>query len=73
MLKFKIGAKVMLTGSGEIHNRLINGQTINIRHFELTQGNFVKIYVKFFDEKAGLKAMRFSYLSKQISCSKTLN
>lgn len=71
MLEFKIGAIVMLTGSGEIQDRLINDQTINIRHLELAQGNFPKVYVKFFHEKASLNAVRFTYLSRQNSCYKT--
>ena len=61
----------MLTGSGEIQDRLINDQKINIRHAELAQGNFTKVYVKFFHEKASLNAMRFTYLSRQNSCCKT--
>ena len=61
----------MLTGSGEIQDRLINDQKINIRHAELAQGNFPKVYAKFFDEKASLNAMRFTYLSRQNSCCKT--
>ena len=54
LLKFKLNAKVIIQ---DIQYRLINGQTENIKHIELVQGSFHKVYVKFSDEQAGLKAM----------------
>ena len=59
--KVKIGAKVMLKVSIDIKDRLISGQTGFIGHVEYAQGIVFKVYVKFSDEKAGLKAMRSSY------------
>ena len=67
MLKLKIGAKVMLTVNIGIQDRLINGQTGNIRHIEFAEGTVHKVYVKFSDEQAGLKAMRSSYVGTQNS------
>ena len=57
----------MLTFNIDIQDRLINGQTGNISHIELAQGSACKIYVKFSDEQAGLKAMRSSCLVRQNS------
>ena len=65
VLKLKIGAKVMLTVNIDIQDRLINGQTGNIRHIEFAEGTVHKVYVKFSDEQAGLKAMRSSYVGRQ--------
>ena len=50
-----------------IEDRLINGQIGNIRHFEFAQGSVCKVYVKFSDKQACLKAMRSSYLGRQNS------
>ena len=47
LLKLKIGAKVMLTVNIDIQDRLINGQTGNIRHTELAQDTTHEVYVKF--------------------------
>ena len=58
LLMPKIGAKLMLTVNIDIQDHLINGQTGNISHIELAQGSACKIYVKFSDEQAGLKAIR---------------
>ena len=67
LLKLKIGAKVMLTVNLDIQYRLINGQTGNISHIKFAQDSVRKVYVKFSDEKAGLKAMRSFYLGIQNS------
>ena len=67
MLKLKIGAKVMLTVNVDIQDRLINGQTGNFKHNEFVQASIHKIYVRFSDEPAGLRAMRSSYLGEQNS------
>ena len=61
----KIGAKVMVTVNVDIKDRLINGQTENIKHIEFAQGSVQKVFVKFSDEQAGLKAIRSSYLDRQ--------
>ena len=55
----------MLTVNIDIQDRLINSQTGNISHTEFTQGSVCKIYVKFPDEQAGLKASRSSDLDRQ--------
>ena len=57
-LKLRIGAKVMLTVNIDIPHRLINGQTGIIRPIEFSQASAGKVYVKFSDEQAALKAMR---------------
>ena len=55
----------MLTVNLDMQDRLINGQTGNIRHIEFAQGSVWKVYINFFDEQAGLKAMRSSYLDRR--------
>ena len=67
LLKLKIGAKVMLTVNLDIQDHLINGQTGYISHIEFVQDSVQKVYVKFSDEQAGLKAMRSFYLGRQNS------
>ena len=67
LLKLKIGPKIMSTVDIGIQDRLINGQIVNIRYIEFAQGSAHKVYVKFFDEQACLKAIRSSYLGKQDS------
>ena len=59
-MKLKIGAKVMLTVNMDIQNRLINGQTRNIRHIEFAHAIARKVYVKFSNEYNGSKTMRSS-------------
>ena len=65
MLKLKTGPKVILTVNLDIQDRLINGQTGNIGHIEFAHGSVWKVYVRFSDEQADLKAMQSSYLGKQ--------
>ena len=65
MLKLKIGAKVMLRVNVDMQDRIINGQTRNISHIKFDQGIVRKTYVKFYDEKASLKAMKSSYLGRK--------
>ena len=67
LLNLKTGAKVMLTVNVDIQDRLINGQTGNFKHNEFVQASIHKIYVRFSDEQAGLRAMRSSYLGEQNS------
>ena len=45
----------MLTVDLDIQDRLINGQTGNISHIKFAQGSVWKVYIKLFDEQAGLK------------------
>ena len=56
---------MMLAVNLDIQDRLINVQTRNVRHIEFVQVSVQKKYIKFSDEKAGLKAMRSSYLGKK--------
>ena len=69
LLKFKIGNKDMLTVNNytvsQIIN-LINDKTRNIRPKEFFQCRVHKIYLKFSDEQAALKAIRSSYFGRQI-------
>ena len=55
----------MLLVNIDIRNRLINGQTGNIRQAEFPQGSVRKVYVNFSNEQTGLKPMRLSYLRRQ--------
>ena len=57
----------MLTVNIDIQDCLIDGQTGNINHIEFVQGSVCKVYVKFANEKTGLKAIRPSYLGRQDS------
>ena len=54
-----------MTVNVDIQDRLINGQTRNAKHTKFVQGSIHKVYVKFSDEQAGVKAMRSSYLGRQ--------
>ena len=64
LLQLKIGAKMMLKIILDIQDRLNNDKTGNISHIEFPQSIVRKVYVNFFDEQAGLKVMRSSYLSR---------
>ena len=66
-LELKIGAKVMLAVNVDTQDRLINGQTGNIEHTEFVQVTVHKVYVKFPDKQAGIRAMRSSYLGRHNS------
>ena len=50
----------MLTVNLDIQDCLTNGQTGNISQIEFAQISVQKLYVKFSDEQAGLKAVRSS-------------
>ena len=50
----------MLTVNLDIQDCLNNGQTGNISQIEFAQISVQKLYVKFSDEQAGLKAVRSS-------------
>ena len=54
----------MLAVNTDIQDRLINGQTGSIRDTEFAQGSVQKVYVKFSDERAGIKVMGSSYLGR---------
>ena len=79
LLKSKIGNKDMLTVNSytvsQIINLLINDETRNIRPKEFFQCKVHKIYLKFSDEQAALKAIRSSCFGRQIlgSFQKNLN
>ena len=60
--KLKIVAKIMVAVNIDMQDRLINGQTGNIRHIELDQGSTGKVSVKFSEVQAGLRAMKLHYL-----------
>ena len=55
----------MLTVNLDIQDRLINGQTENIRNIKFSQGCVKKVYIKFSDEQAGLKVTISSYLGRK--------
>ena len=57
LLELKVGAKVMLTGNINLDDHLINGQFGQIMAFQINNLQVTKIYIKFHDQKAGLKAM----------------
>ena len=60
LFKLNIGEKVMLSVNVGIQCRhAINGQAENVKHIEFVQGSIHKVYVKFSDEQAGLRAMRY--------------
>ena len=49
----------MLTVNLDIQDCLINEQTGSNSHIEFAQGSTQKVYVKFSDEEAGLKVMKY--------------
>ena len=57
LLELKVGAKIMLTCNINLDDRLINGQVEQIMAFQRNNLQVTKIYIKFHDQKAGLKAM----------------
>ena len=68
-LKLKIDARVMLTMNVDIEDRLINGQVGTVNHFRKNQHNQITIvYVKFDDEKAGVKKMNSDHFAKTNKC-----
>ena len=56
ILNVKLGARVMLTVNIDLQDRLINGQIGTILQVSYNGNKVNKIYVKFDDPKAGLKA-----------------
>ena len=62
-LELKIGAKVMVTCNIDIKDHQINGQIITVCHFMSNQ-HILRIYVKFDDLKAGIKASSHDNLGR---------
>lgn len=67
LLQLKIAAKVMITVNIHIQDRLINNETGNITNLKFVQGKVRKVFLKFTDEQADLKAMESFYLTIQNS------
>ena len=63
-LELKIGAKVILTCNIDIEDRLINGKIGTACHFMSNHQQVLRIYVKFDDLKAGIKASSHDNLGK---------
>ena len=57
----------MSTDNIDIEDRLINHKTGNIGHLEFARNTVCKLYKKFSNEQAGLKAIKLSYLGRQNS------
>ena len=67
ILKIKINARVMLTVNIDFHDRLVNGQLGTEMHIEGNSQGISKIYLKFDDTRAGLKAMNADIFGMQNS------
>ena len=63
-LELKIGAKVMVTCNIDIKDHQINGQIITVCHFMSNHQHILRIYVKFDDLKAGVKASSHDNLGR---------
>ena len=63
-LELKIGAKVMITCSIDIEDRLINGQISTVSHNMSNHQQVLRIYVKFDDLKAGIKVSSLDNLGR---------
>ena len=57
----------MLRVNADIKDHLIHSKTGNTSNIECTQVSIRKVYVKFSDEPAGIKAIRSSHLGRK-SC-----
>ena len=64
-LTLKIGAKVMITVNIDISEKLINGQIGIVKSISYKNGCASKIYVRLFDQEAGLKKMATDYYAMQ--------
>ena len=53
----------MVTVNIHIQDRLINNETGNITNIKFVQGKVRKVFLKFTDEQADLKAMKSFYLT----------
>ena len=56
----------MWTSNVDKQDNLMNGQTGSIKHIEFFDGNVQKVCVKFSDEQSDSKAMKSTYLGRQI-------
>ena len=57
----------MSTDNRDIQDHLSNGKTGNIGHVEFARDSVYKLYIKFSNQHAGLKALKSSYLGRQNS------
>lgn len=55
----------MLKVNIDIQDRQINGQTGNVWHIKFAWGSVGKVFVQFFEEQAGMKAMKLPCLCRQ--------
>ena len=67
ILKIKINARVTLTVNIDLQDRLVNGQLETVMHIEWNSQGISKIYLKFDDTRAGVKAMNADIFEKQNS------
>ena len=65
LLHIKVDVRVMLTVNIDIADRLINGQIGTVKHISGDLNNIHKVYVKFDDAHAGLKAMQTDHFARQ--------
>ena len=62
-LQIKSNVRVMLTMNVDLQDRLIDGQSGTVNHIEINdQHNISKVYIKFDDNKAGLKRISWIVL-----------
>ena len=65
ILQIKLNARVMLNMNVDRHDRLINGHLGTEKHMAINdQCNVSKIYIKFDDNKAGLKRISIDSLAR---------
>ena len=64
-LHIKINARVMLTVNVDIPDRLTNGQIGTVKHILRNSSKISKVYIKFDDNKAGLKKINSDNLAQQ--------
>ena len=67
ILKIKTNARVMLTVNIDLQDRLVNGQLGTVMHITGNSQGISKIYFKFDDTRAGVKAMHADVFGKQNS------
>ena len=62
-LQIKSNVRVMLTMNVDLQDRLIDGQSGTVKHIEINdQHNISKVYIKYDDNKAGLKRISWIVL-----------
>ena len=67
ILKIKMNARVMLIVNIDLQERIVNGQLGTVMHIASNLQGISKIYLKFDDTRAGVKAMNADILGKQNS------